>query len=270
MISRRTFLVSLAGAGGILGAALASRAHARAATALVWRLVGWVAGAAEVHELGREYLVRHRSESVATLVAYLSDNLVSNPFRVTDARLRQAFLARVAGDFEQSRLTTLGGWVFSTTELKLSGLAYLRSDDPAPPSTIGVVADRAVTIAAVSSHGVGLGKGEAVLFEDSISVYLERGVDARSVAFMLDTDVSYRLSYHHREEEVVAFDVRRQSGDGSGFTSYRFEVPVGGPEFDQVRIVPHRASLSQRRGVGVRERARYTHRLRDMLIEEIG
>ena len=263
--------MSLAAVGGALGIAVSGGAYRRAKGILVRRLAVWLSAAVEVHELGREHLVRHPEASVETLVAHLSDDLVTNPFSVSDERLRQLFQARVVQDFEQNRTTKLGGWTFSTTELRLCGLAYLWSGDAAEAPALGVVADRAVTPARITRTQLEAAEGDdtgAFLFEDSVDVYLERVFRPTRVEFSLDTSVNYRLSYVYDDAEVAGHDVLRRVAQGGGPTGYRFDVPAGVTEVDQIRIVTRREPFNERLGIHVRQRYQPPHRLSNLLIEE--
>ena len=242
LIARRGFLLSLgAVGGGLVGAGFVWRWYARAEARLVGRLADSLAKSEEAQELGKAYLVQHPEEASADLLtSALSSETDTPPFHVDAEELRRSFRAHVTQDFEQGRTVKLDGWVFSRTELRLCALAALRAEGRMTPAVLGVLAHRHVTLESVSQpkpEGSNSTEPGAVVFEEGLTISLNREYRPREIELTVDADDTYDVIYFADGVEVGTQVIRPKDREGGSLALYRRPTPFRGQPIDAVRIL---------------------------------
>ena len=228
----------LAGAGAVWGW------HARTKARSVKDLADWLAESVEARELGYAYLDRYPSEaSIDMLTDALSATVQLMPFRVSASGVQRAVRTRTRQDFEQGRIVTLDGWLFSQTELRLCALAALRSDGGGTVPTIGILAHRSVNLDEVSvprlAGSDSMAPG-AVVFEEGLSISLGREYRPRRIELTLDANDTYVVLFLSNGVEVAREDIGPHSEENGRFALYRRQAPSQGRGIDAIRLFHRR------------------------------
>ena len=240
-IARRTFVLSLGALGGsVLGAASWWHWYARAKAELIGRLADFLAESQEVQQLGEAYLAYYPSEADAeSLTVAVSSAVEAIPFFMSDGTFRRLVRARVTQDFEQGRIVTLDGWVFAQTELHLCALAALRSKRRVVQSTIGVLEHRRISLDRVSepkSEGGDSTAPGAVLFEEGLTVSLDRKYRPRRIELTLDANDMYEVSYLADGVEVGTQVFGPRGDDNGRFALYRRPISIREQSINAIRF----------------------------------